>query len=166
MVLQALADIKLAVIGCGNTNRSDDGVGPRIIALLRTLDLPSNTKLFDGGTDGMGVMYQAKGASHLIIVDARAPEAEPGAIYEVPGEILEAQPPQSLNLHDFRWDHALYAGKKIYGDAFPKFVKVFLIEAKKTDLGLDLTPEVEAAARKVVDQIALLADAGIAGSWA
>ena len=73
----------LAIIGCGNPNRSDDGVGPEIISRLRGEELPSEIKLFDAGTDGMGVMYQARGASHLIILDARAPEKEPGAIYEV-----------------------------------------------------------------------------------
>ena len=59
----------------------------------------------------MGVMYQARKASHLVLIDARVPNNHPGAIFEVPGEILRPLP-QSYNLHDFRWDHALYAGKK------------------------------------------------------
>ena len=165
MVLSIMADIKLAIIGCGNTNRSDDGIGPHVISLLRQCNLPSNTKLFDGGTDGMGVMYQAKGASHLIIVDARAPEAAPGAIYEVPGDMLQAPPPQSFNLHDFRWDHALYAGRKIYADAFPKFVKVFLIEAQSLNLGLELSPAAHAAAQNVANQIVTLAQTSQTGCW-
>ena len=164
MVLPIMADINLAIIGCGNTNRSDDGVGPFIIAELRKRDLPADVRLYDGGTDGMGVMYQAKGASHLIIVDARAPESNPGAVYEVPGEILEAPPPQSLNLHDFRWDHALFAGKKIYGEQFPKHIKVFLVEAASTDLSLELSSAVSEAANKVVDQIIQLAS-DASGEW-
>ena len=102
----------------------------------------------------MAVMYRAKGAGALIIVDARAPEGSPGAVYEVPGEVLEAPPPQSLNLHDFRWDHALFAGRKIYGEGFPSDVRVFLIEADCLDLGLELSPAVAAAAEKVAGQIA------------
>ena len=35
----------------------------------------------------MGVMYQARNASHLILIDARVPNNHPGAIFEVPGEI-------------------------------------------------------------------------------
>lgn len=165
MVLSIMADIKLAIVGCGNTNRSDDGVGPFVIDALRNRNLPNFATLFDGGTDGMGVMYQAKGATHLIIVDARAPNGEPGATYEVPGDILAAPPPQSLNLHDFRWDHALYAGKKIYADAFPEYVKVFLIEAQSIELGLDLSPMVQEAASHLAGQIETLANAGVAGAW-
>ena len=160
----------LAVIGCGNPNRRDDGVGPEVIARLRRRALPAQVELYDAGTDGMAVMYRARGASHLIIVDARAPdatpEASPGAIYEVPGEVLEAPPPQSLNLHDFRWDHALFAGRKIYGAGFPAQVKVLLVEAASLDLGLGLTPPVEAAADRVADTIAELAEACSAGGWA
>lgn len=143
-----------AVIGCGNPNRSDDGAGPRVIELLKRKGLPAGVGLFDAGTDGMAVMYQARTATRLIIVDARAPEGSPGAVYEVPGAVLEAPPPQSLNLHDFRWDHALYAGRKIYGDAFPTEVQVFLIEAASLALGLEMSPEVTAAAETVAEKIA------------
>lgn len=150
--MPAVADLT-AIIGCGNPNRSDDGVGPRVIDILSREPLPPGCRLFDAGTDGMGVMYRARGARRLIIVDARAPEASPGAIYEVPGALLEAPPRHSLNLHDFRWDHALHAGRQIYGADFPSDVAVFLIEAQTLELGLGLSPAVEAAAQEVAARI-------------
>ncbi|MEO1167891.1 MAG: hydrogenase maturation protease [Pseudomonadota bacterium] len=156
---------QIAIIGCGNSNRSDDGVGPSVIALLRSYDLPKNVTLFDAGTDGMGVMYQAKGCSHLIIIDAKLPESSPGAIYEVPGDILASPPPQSLNLHDFRWDHALFAGKKIYESDFPKNVKVFLIEARSIDYGLELSDEVSSSASEIAKKIEALVSPVSGGSW-
>ena len=104
----------------------------------------------------MGVMYQAKGCSKLIIVDARTPDGNPGSIYEVPGDVLERPPNASLNLHDFRWDHALFAGRKIYGDDFPKDVTVLLIEAKSLEMGLELTPEVVEAGEAVASRIEAL----------
>ncbi len=152
MVVPVVADLT-AIIGCGNPNRTDDGVGPYVIKLLRDRDLPDNVVLFDGGTDGMGVMYQARGCSRLVIIDARIPDGNPGSIYEVPGDILERPPNQSLNLHDFRWDHALFAGRKIYGDAFPQDVTVLLVEAASLDMGLELTPEIERAAGAVAQRI-------------
>jgi hydrogenase maturation protease len=156
MVLQAVADLTppdIVVLGCGNPNRSDDGVGPHVIALLRQAGLPSTVRLFDVGTDGMTAMYRARGATHLVIVDARVPGGAPGAIYEVPGEVLAAPPAQGAGLHEFRWDHALYAGHRIYGDAFPATVIVLLVEAARLDLGLSLSPEVEVAAGKVATRI-------------
>ena len=143
----------IVVIGCGNPNRSDDGVGPHVVGLLGQNGVPEHTRIFDGGTDGMSVMYNARGATHLIIVDARAPESASGAIFEVPGEVLEAPPNNSLNLHDFRWDHALYAGRRIYGDDFPVNVSVLLIEAANIDLGLKLSTEVSEAAVAVEARI-------------
>ncbi|MGX0879042.1 hydrogenase maturation protease [Roseovarius sp. MBR-154] len=156
MVLSPVADLMppdIVVIGCGNPNRSDDGVGPHLIARLRAGGVPALTRIFDGGTDGMSVMYSARGATHLVIVDARVPEGNPGAIFEVPGEVLEARPNRSLNLHDFRWDHALFAGRRIYGEDFPMNVSVFLVEAATLELGLGLSEAVSRAAETVETRI-------------
>lgn len=143
----------IVVIGCGNPNRGDDGAGPRVIDLLRSCDTPRHVRLFDAGTDGMAVLYRARGASHLIVVDAMKPAGSPGAVFEVPGEMMAARPRADQGLHDFRWDHALYAGKKIYGEAFPQTVSVFLIEAGSLALSLALGPEVDRATRVVADQV-------------
>jgi len=152
-IMANMTDPDIVIIGCGNPNRSDDGVGPHVASLLMQNAVPAHVRVFDGGTDGMSVMYRARGATHLIIVDARIPESAPGAIYEVPGEVLEAPPKQSLNLHDFRWDNALYAGQRIYGDAFPTHISVLLIEAESLELGLGLSPLVADAATKVEARI-------------
>ncbi|MFM7445652.1 MAG: hydrogenase maturation protease, partial [Tabrizicola sp.] len=132
-------------MGCGNPNRSDDGLGPQVIAMLRAKALPPQVRLFDVGTDGMTAMYRARGATHLVVVDARIPGGAPGAIYEVPGEVLAAPPAKGAGLHEFRWDHALYAGRRIYGDAYPETVMVLLVEATTLDLGLSLSPAVAAS---------------------
>lgn len=164
-----MTETRVAVIGCGNPNRSDDGAGPHVVALLRGRPLPETAVLHDAGTDGMGVMYAARGASHLIVVDARAPEAAPGALYEVPGEALAAAAPHAMNLHDFRWDHALHAGRLIYGADFPAFVKVLLIEAETLVLGVGLSPAAAATAGVAADRIVALAGAADAaaadGGW-
>lgn len=148
----------LAIIGCGNTNRSDDGVGPEVIARLRSWQLPNGVELYDAGTDGMAVLYRARGLTHLILVDAATPEDSPGAIYEVPGSLLESPSMNGLNLHEFRWNHALHAGRRIYGDEFPEHVIVFLIEAETLELGLSLSSSVSEAADSVTLRIQELAN--------
>ena len=69
------------------------------------------------------------------------------------GTATAPTPNQSLNLHDFRWDHALYAGRRIYGDDFPKLVSVFLIEAASLKLGLEMSREVVLAADNVEGRV-------------
>src|SRR5688572_20259722 len=107
---------RVAVIGCGNPNRGDDGLGPEVLRLLQgTLDEGERgIRLLDAGTDGMAVMFAAKGCQTLILVDACRSGAEPGSVFEIPGCELETPPPNSFKLHDFRWDHALHAGRQIF----------------------------------------------------
>ncbi|MFM9860682.1 hydrogenase maturation protease [Pseudoxanthobacter sp. M-2] len=150
----------LVVIGCGNLVRCDDGVGVVVVQRLLAGDpLPAGVKVFDAGTGGMEILFQARDATRLVVVDACRSGAEPGAVFEVPGSELESRPPPNLTLHDFRWDHALHAGRRIWKDAFPADVTVFLIEAKTLGYGLALSPEVERAAAIVTARIAALIDA-------
>jgi len=147
----------LTIIGCGNLNRSDDGAGVIVVRnLIKKFaeNTPPDIRLFDAGTDGMGVMFKARGSKSLIIIDAGNTGAEPGAVFEIPGREMEGKPPDSFNFHDFRWDHALYSGRQIFRDEFPRDVQVYLIEAENLELGLELSPVVTAAANLVTEKIA------------
>ncbi len=149
----------LAVIGCGNTNREDDGVGvvvaQRLADRLRQHPVPG-VRAFDCGTGGMDVMFAARGAESLVLIDACRSGAEPGAIFDVPGELLESLPEPSFSLHDFRWQHALAAGKKIFRDDFPGEVRVRLVEVERTGFGLELSSPVRAAAERLHDELLAL----------
>lgn len=148
----------IAVVACGNPNRSDDGVGLTVLQLLKSRALARDplVRLLDAGTDGMTAMFAARGCRTLIIIDACQSGSEPGAIFEVPGSELTQRYAPGLNLHDFRWDHALFAGKAIFRDAFPDDVVVFLIEAQRLDLGLAISEPLAGAASKVADRIEAL----------
>ena len=149
----------LTIIGCGNLNRNDDAVGVIIAQRLQqhlAQNPHPNIRVFDCGTAGMEVMFQARGSEKLIILDASCTGSEAGAIFKVPGKELEALPEPSYNLHDFRWDHALSAGKKIFGDDFPQEVIVYLIEAKNLDLGLELSPVVQRSADLVFAELIII----------
>ena len=145
----------LSIIGCGNRNRSDDGVGCLVAEQLQE-KIPAHhdaVKVFVAGTDGISVMFQARGCSQLIIIDASKSDSMPGTIYQVPGDVLENQKAPSYNLHDFRWDHAIFSGRKMYQQDFPKDVTVYLIEAQTLDYGFDLSDCVKEASDKVVNKI-------------
>lgn len=146
----------LCVIGCGNSTRSDDGVGVHVAQTLRAQlreEPKPRVRVFDAGTGGMDVMFQARGASRLIIVDASRSGSEPGAIFKVPGAELASEPDAAYSLHDFRWQHALTAGRKIFGAEFPHDVSVFLIEAECLDFGLELSAAVSRSAARVIEEI-------------
>lgn len=101
-------------------------------------------------------MFAARGCGSLIVVDACRSGSEAGAMFEAPGDVLEQNYKPSLNLHDFRWDHALYAGRKMFGDAFPADVVVILIEAETVEFGIGLSARVAESAAKAVTRIEAL----------
>ena len=146
----------LTIIGCGNLNRNDDAVGviiaQRLQQYLATYPHPQ-VKIYDCGTGGMEVMFKARGSKHLIIIDASSTNSEPGAVFKLPGKELEALPEPSYNLHDFRWDNAIAAGRKIFKDDFPSSVTVYLIEAANLDFGWELSQPVKHSADFVFEQI-------------
>lgn len=146
----------LTIIGCGNLNRGDDGVGVRIAQKLaerlRKHPVPG-VQVFDCGTAGVDVMFRARGSTALIIIDAATAGAEPGAIYEVPGEELAREHEPTYSLHDFRWDNALAAGRKIFKKDFPEDVSVWLVQAQSLDYGLELSTPVSQAAERVYERL-------------
>ncbi len=146
----------MVIVGCGNLNRCDDGVGVRVIQRLRAawrFEPPPDVKLFDAGTGGMEVMFQARGAGALVVVDACRSGSEPGAVFRVPGSEIDTAHQPAYSLHDFRWDHAIYAGRRIFGSEFPTDLTVYLVEVQTVDLGTELSAPVEAATHKVCAQI-------------
>jgi hydrogenase maturation protease len=143
----------IVVIGCGNPNRSDDGIGPEVVRVLRARGEGDGVRLLDAGTDGMAVIFAARGCRTLVIIDACRSGSAPGTIFEVPGAELEQKYRPSLNLHDFRWDHALHAGRMLLRDEFPTDVTVLLIEAENVGFGVGLSPTVAATATQVADRV-------------
>lgn len=139
------------VVGCGNLLRGDDGVGPVLIRHLWDRGVPEGARLVDGGTAGMDVGFQMRGAGRVVIVDASATGATPGTIYRVPGEELTELPPLTgLHTHSFRWDHAIPFARWALGDACPTDITVFLIEAAAMDMGAELSEPIAAAMEKVI----------------
>lgn len=141
------------IIGCGNLLRGDDGVGPMLIRRLWDMGVPPGVRLADGGTAGMDVAFQIGDATELIVVDACRTGGEPGSIFEVPGDEVTTPPLKGLNLHDFRWDHALALGKWLLKDRFPKKVTVFLIEAEDVSYRVGLSPAVENAMERLATEL-------------
>ena len=125
---------EVLVVGCGNLLRGDDGVGPILIRHLFERGVPNGARIVDGGTAGMDVAFQMRGARQVVIIDASATGSPPGTIYRVPGRELENVPPlQGLHTHSFRWDHAIAFARWALGEACPEDITVFLIEALSVD---------------------------------
>lgn len=146
-----MTQARTLVIGCGNLLRGDDAAGPVLVRRMWERGLPEGVLCADGGTGGMDVAFQMRGMPEVILVDACTSGSEPGAIFEVPGEEVENLPPLSgINLHAFRWDHAIAFGRWLLKDEYPATVTAYLIEGESFAVGEGLSSAVDRA----VDQLA------------
>lgn len=156
---QPRADVATLIIGCGNLLRGDDAAGPVLIRRMWERGLPPGIRCADGGTGGMDVAFQMRGVEHVILVDACQSGSEPGSLFEVPGQELENLPPLTgLNLHAFRWDHALAFGRWLLKDEYPQWITVYLIEGASFEIGQPLSPAVDRAVDALVDRLFRLLD--------
>jgi hydrogenase maturation protease len=137
------------IIGCGNLLRGDDAVGPVLIRHLWELSLPADVHCADGGTGGMDVAFQMRGVRHVILIDACVSGSEPGSLFCLPAEAgKHLSPLAGINLHAFRWDHALSFAHWLLKDGYPKLITVYLIEAKSLVIGESLSEPVAQTMRK------------------
>lgn len=151
---------RVLVIGCGNILRGDDAAGPILVRRLWERGLPPGVLCADGGTGGMDVAFQMRGVPEVILIDACRSESEPGSLFELPGdEVAELPPLTGINLHAFRWDHAIAFGRWLLKDEYPAKVTAYLIEGARFEVGEPLSPAVDAA----VDRLADLLLARLAG---
>lgn len=148
---------RLAIIGCGNAARSDDGVGVEVVRRLMAQAPQPGLQLVDAGTAGMDVMYRVRGARRVVIVDACTSGSEPGAIFRLPGREAMTPAGHGYTQHGLRWDHALYAGSRMYGDGYLDRTEVILVEAGELGFGLTLSAAVQRAADRVAGMLSRLA---------
>lgn len=142
---------RLLVVGCGNLLRADDGVGPILVRHLWERGVPDDVRLVDGGTAGMDVAFQMRGAERVVLIDACTSGHEPGTVFKLPGPEVEDLPPLSgLHTHMFRWDNALAFARWLLGDDYPSDVTVYLVEASSFEPGGMLSPKVRAGMERVL----------------
>jgi hydrogenase maturation protease len=150
------------VIGCGNLLRGDDAAGPVLIRRMSDRGPPGGVHCVDGGTSGMDVALQMRGVRRAILVDACRSGSDPGTLFEVPGtEVENLLPLAGINLHAFRWDHAIAFARWLLEDDYPADVTAYLIEGERFEAGEALSPPVDAAVDRLVEILfAKLAPAG------
>ncbi len=142
------------VIGCGNLLRGDDAAGPVLIRRMWGRGLPDGVQCADGGTSGMDVAFKMQGVAEVILVDACRSGSEPGAVFEVSGSEVENLPPLTgINMHAFRWDHAIAFGRWLLKDDYPEDVTAYLIEGENFEVGEGLSPAVDRAVDQLVDRL-------------
>jgi hydrogenase maturation protease len=148
---------KTAIMGFGNPVRSDDGVGCYVIyELKKHLGEHTDISILDMGTSAFEVLFQLKGHTRIIIVDAVVNTGEPiGTLYKLPAEEVEAAviDEPMVFLHSLKWNQALSYAKKILREEYPTDIQVYLIAVDDVRLSDVMSETAKNAGDKVVDLI-------------
>ncbi|MCA9261641.1 MAG: hydrogenase maturation protease [Planctomycetales bacterium] len=146
--------VEVLIIGCGNILCGDDAAGPVLIRRMWEIGLPPAVHCADGGTGGMDVAFQMRGVPHVVLVDACRTGSQPGTLFEVPGSEVERLPPLAgINLHAFRWDHAIAFARWLLKGDYPDKVTAFLIEGEKFGVGDPLSEAVNQSVDRLVERL-------------
>jgi hydrogenase maturation protease len=136
------------VIGLGNPFRSDDGVGRCVARWLRELGL-RGVEVIEQSGEGAALMEAWSGAQIVFLIDAVQSGAQPGAVHRIDA-IAERVPSRFFHYstHAFSVAEAVELARAL--NQLPPRLVIFGIEGASFESGENLSPEVRAAAERVV----------------
>ena len=142
---------RVLVVGLGNPDRGDDGVGPLVAKELPGV-LPTGVAVTWPSGDVLGLIAAWSGFDAVIFIDAAAPATTPGRIHRF--DLASSELPRELN---YASSHALSLADAI-GLArvlrqAPQDIIVYAVEGASFACGAPITLEVAAAAAEVAGRV-------------
>jgi hydrogenase maturation protease len=142
----------IKVIGIGNEWRCDDAVG--LLAARRLRDMkPAGIKVLESRGFAASLLESWQGSPKVIVVDAMASGANPGAV----SRFAAHQAPLPVKFFASGSSHTLGLAQIVeMGRALgqlPPYLIVLGVEGRTFALGQGLSPEVEAAIPRVIQEI-------------
>ena len=142
----------LLILGLGNPICSDDGIGVVAVdRLQRRYALPAGVRALEGGTHGMSLLNEFEGVDDVILIDAVVGDP-PGTPMRVEGETVMAAVRARESAHQVGVGDLLEALR--FSDALPRTLVLLGIVPRSDELGLGLSPEVEAGLDGLVEAVA------------
>jgi hydrogenase maturation protease len=141
----------ILILGVGNLLLSDEGVGVHIAQRMMTMDWPPEVQVVEGGTDGFGLVNFITEADRMILIDAVKGGGQPGSIYRF--EIEDCPPYPDIfktSVHQISILEVINLSSLI--GSTPR-TTIIGIEPASVEMGMELSPSVEAKLPKVIQMI-------------
>jgi hydrogenase maturation protease len=140
----------ISVLGLGNVLMGDDGLGP---VAVRTFEaeyiVPPDVQMIDLGTPGLDLLPWLADVERVILVDTVKTELPPGSVrlYDK-ADLLRYPPTARIGPHDPGVKEALHALE--FAGRAPREVALIGVVPESTAMGLQLTPTIQEALRRVL----------------
>lgn len=139
------------VLGVGNILLKDEGLGVRAVEyIIKRYRLPAGVTAVDGGTAGLALFSLVKEFEHIIILDAVAPKASPGAVYRIPGKDLPKSPPLMSTAHHLGVQDMLAIADL---EGISPDVVIIGMEPKDMSVGLELSETIKERLPVIADMV-------------
>jgi len=143
--------LRRLVIGLGNPDRGDDGVG-RLVARLLQGRLGDDVLIMEQSGGAAELLETLRKADWVVLVDAMVSGAPIGSVRRVDCAAGDPVPAKSgASSHGLGVAEAIGLARAL--GCLPRFCVVFGVEASRFDPGTGLSPAVEAAADDVAGRI-------------
>ena len=134
---------RIVVLGVGNTIMSDEGIGVRCVERLEaTGALPAGVVTVDGGTSTNELLGDLENLDLLVIVDAIVSKGPPGTLVRLEGDAIPQAFSNKMSPHQTGINDLL--ATLTFVDRAPARVILLGVTPKRIELGMELSPEVEA----------------------
>lgn len=140
----------ILVLGVGNLLLKDEGVGIHVIRTLEKEELPPNVSLMDGGTGGLHLISWIQDYNRIIMVDATLDHNPPGTIRLIRPRYATDFPPL-MSAHEIGLRDMIEA--MILTEKLPDIQLIVVSAEDISEVGMELTPAVEAAVPEVVEMV-------------
>lgn len=137
-------------MGVGNLLLKDEGVGIHVIRALEKEELPPNVSLMDGGTGGLHLISWIQDYNRIIMVDATLDHNPPGTIRLIRPRYATDFPPL-MSAHEIGLRDMIEA--MILTEKLPDIQLIVVSAEDISEVGMELTPAVEAAVPEVVEMV-------------
>lgn len=140
----------ILVLGVGNLLLKDEGVGIHVIRALEKEELPPNVSLMDGGTGGLHLISWIQDYDRIIMVDATLDSNPPGTVRLIRPRYATDFPPL-MSAHEIGLRDMIEA--MILTEKLPDIQLIVVSAEDISEVGMELTPVVQAAVPEVVEMI-------------
>jgi len=139
----------ILVLGIGNLLMNDEGVGIHVVRKFET-EIPPGTDVMDGGTGGLHLLGVIQSYKKVIFIDAALDEFPAGTVRVLHPKFAKDFPKQ-LSAHEIGFKDLLDAAM-LLGNV-PELHLVAISVKDFQDMGLQLSPEVEASIPFAIEKI-------------
>ena len=141
----------ILILGVGNLLLSDEGIGVHVAQRMMHMELPPEVQVVEGGTDGFGLANVIVQADRMILIDAVKGGGQPGSMYRFDLEDCSPYPDiYKTSVHQISILEVINLSSLIGSTPHTTIIGV---EPACIEMGMELSPPVEAKIPKVIQMI-------------